>query len=111
MPNLANIRQVILKQKRAIKCPFLRRFVSMAVKQGSKETFVPTDKIFEDYCQAVALWTDGDSLHGQTKYLIKKPAFYKVRQNHFEVNGAVLSLQNLNALNIILISSAIEKGT
>ena len=45
------------------------------MKQGSKETFVPTDEIFEDYCQAVALWTDGDSLHGQTKYLIKKAAF------------------------------------
>lgn len=83
MPNFANIRQVILKQKRAIKYPFLRRFVSLAVKQGSKETFVPTDEIFEDYCQAVALWTDGDSLHGQTKYLIKKAAFYKVRQNNF----------------------------
>ena len=67
MQHFANIRQVILKQKCAIKCPFLRRFVSLAMKQGSKETFVPTDKIFEDYCQAVALWTDGDSLHGHTK--------------------------------------------
>lgn len=67
------------------------------MKQGSKETFVPTDETFEDYCQAVALWTDGDSLHGQTKYLIKKAAFYKVRQNNFQVNGAVLSPQNLNA--------------
>ena len=83
MPNFANIRQVILKQKRAIRCPFLRPFVSLAVKQGSKETFVPTDEIFEDYCQPVALWTDGDSLHGQTKYLIKKGAFYKVRQYNF----------------------------
>ena len=70
MASFANIRQVILKQK---------RFVSLAVKQGSKETFVSSDEIFEDYCQAVALWTDGDSLHGQTKYLIKKAAFYKVR--------------------------------
>ena len=67
MPHFANIRQLILKQKRAIKCPLLRRFVSLAVKQGSKETLVSTDEIFEDYCQAVALWTDGNSLHGQTK--------------------------------------------
>ena len=82
-----------------IKCPFLRRFVSLAVKQGSKETFVPTDEIFEDYCQAVALWTDGKSLHGQTKYLIKKAAFYnyKVRQNNLQVNGAMLSPQKLYA--------------
>ena len=97
MLNFANIRQVILKQKRAIKCPFLKRFVSLAVKQGSKETIVPTDKIFEDYCQVVALWTDGDSLHGQTKYLMKKAAFYKVRQNNFQGNSTVLSPQNLNA--------------
>ena len=67
------------------------------MKQGSKETFVPTDEIFEDYNQAVALWTDGNSLHGQTKHLIKKAAFYKVRQNNLQVNGAVLSPQNLNA--------------
>ena len=64
MPKFANLRQVILKQKRGTKCPFLRRFVSLAVKQGSNETFVASDKIFEDYCQAVAVWTDG-----QTKYL------------------------------------------
>ena len=83
--------------KRIIKCPFLRRFVSLAVKQGSKETFVPTDEIFEDYNQAVALWTDGNSLHGQTKHLIKKTAFYKERQNNLQVNGAVLSPQSLNA--------------
>ena len=69
MPKFANLRQVILKQKRGTKYPFLRRFVSLALKQGSNETFVASEKIFEDYCQAVAVWTDGDSLHGQTKYL------------------------------------------
>ncbi|XP_074610033.1 uncharacterized protein LOC141864198 [Acropora palmata] len=80
--------------------PFLRRFVSLAVKQGSKETFVSSDEIFEDYCQAVALWTDGDSLHGQTKYLIKKAAFYKqlkkeleqfANSNNWDVRSAVKS--------------------
>ena len=91
MPKFANLRQVILKQKRGTKCPFLRRFVTLAVKQGSNETFVSSEKIFEDYCQAVAVWTDGDSLHGQTKYLIKKAAFYKVRRNNSQVKGAVLS--------------------
>ena len=40
---------------------------------------VPSEKTFEDYCQAVAVWTDGDSIQGQTKYLIKKAAFYKER--------------------------------
>ena len=68
-----------------------------AICQPGGETFVPTDETFEDYCLAVALWTDGDSLHGQTKYLIKKAAFYKVRQNNFQVNGAVLFPQNLTA--------------
>ena len=82
MPKYANMRQVISKQKRGTKCPILRQFVSLAVKQGSNETFVPSKEIFEDYCQAVGVWTDGDSLHGQTKYLIKKAAFYKVRQNN-----------------------------
>ena len=91
MPKFANLRQVILKQKRGTKCPILRGFVTLAVKQGSNETFVPSGKIFEDYCQAVAVWTDGDSLHGQTKYLIKKAAFYKVRRNNSQVKGAVLS--------------------
>ena len=80
-----------MKQKRGTRCPFLRRFVSLAVKQRINETFVPSEKIFEDYCQAVAVWTDGDSLHGQTKNLIKKAAFYKVRRNNFQVKGAVLS--------------------
>lgn len=85
------MRQVILKQKRGTKCPFLKRFVSLALKRGSKETFVRSEEIFENYCQAVAVWTDGDSLHGQTKYLIKKAAFYKVRRNNSQVNGAMLS--------------------
>ena len=91
MPKFANLRQVILKQKRGTKCPFLRRFASLAVKQGSNETFVPSKKIFEGYCQAVAVWTDGESSHCQTKYLIKMAAFYKVRQNNSQVKGAVLS--------------------
>ena len=36
-----------------------------------------TSEAFEAYCAAVAIWTEGDSLHGQTKYLIKRKAFDK----------------------------------
>jgi len=38
---------------------------------------VSTSEAFEAYCAAVAIWTEGDSLHGQTKYLIKRKAFDK----------------------------------
>lgn len=67
----------MLKKKRGTKCPFLKRFITLAVAKGNEESFVPTEDIFREYCAAVAVWTEDDSLHGQTKYLMKKAAFYK----------------------------------
>ena len=75
MPKFANVRQVMLKQRRGAKCPFLKKFINLAVKKG--ESFVATEDIFREYCAAVAVWTEDDSLHGQTKFLMKKTAFYK----------------------------------
>ena len=77
MSRFANVRQVMLGQKRAAKCPFLKKFVSLALEKGNEDHFVATEEVFEAYCAAVALWTEDDSLRGQTKYLMKKRAFYK----------------------------------
>ena len=52
------------------KMPLFKAICQPGRKTGSNETFVLSEKIFEDYCQAVAVWTDGNSLHGQTKYEI-----------------------------------------
>ena len=57
--------------------PFLTRFVSLGVDKGARDSFVSTSEAFKAYCAAVAIWTEGDSLHGQTKYLIKRKAFDK----------------------------------
>ena len=77
MSSFGNVRQVMLKQRRGAKCPFLTRFVSLGVDKGTRDSFVSTSEAFEAYCAAVAIWTEGDSLHGQTKYLIKRKAFDK----------------------------------
>ena len=77
MSSFGNVRQVMLKQRRGAKCPFLTRFVSLGVDKGARDSFVSTSEAFEAYCAAVAIWTEGDSLHGQTKYLIKRKAFDK----------------------------------
>lgn len=37
------------------------QMVSLAVKQGSNKTFVPSDEMFEDFCQTVALWPQSPS--------------------------------------------------
>lgn len=77
MPKFGNVRQVMLKQRRGAKCPFLTRFVNLSLKKGARDSFVATSEAFGQYCAAVALWTEEDSLHGQTQYLIKKKAFDK----------------------------------
>lgn len=85
MSNFANVRQVMLKQRRGAKCPFLTRFVSLGVDKGERDSFVSTNEAFEAYCAAVAIWTEGDSVYGQTKDLIKRKAFDKASPCPFEV--------------------------
>ena len=53
----------MLKKKRGTKCPFLKRFITLAVAKGNEQSFVPTEDIFREYCAAVAVWTEDDSLH------------------------------------------------
>lgn len=72
----ANVRQVMMKSRRGAKCPFLDKFLSLAIAK-EEESFVAKEDIFGEYTNAVALWTQGDSVHGQTKYLMKKRSFYK----------------------------------
>lgn len=76
MPRFGNVRQVMLKKRRGAKCPFLNKFISLAIDKD-EYSFVATEEIFGEYSTAVALWTEGDSIHGQTKYLMKKRSFYK----------------------------------
>ncbi|KAL9961709.1 hypothetical protein ACROYT_G030706 [Oculina patagonica] len=77
MPAFGNVRQIMLKKKRGTKCPFLSKYIRLALAKGTKDDFVESETIFQEYAAAVAIWTDGDSLRGQTKYLMKKTAFLK----------------------------------
>ena len=67
----------MLKQKRASKCPLLNKFIRESVAE-LKGKFITTHEIFEEYKNIVALWTDDDSVTGQTKYLVKQNSFNRV---------------------------------
>ena len=47
------------------------------------------EDIFTEYTTAVVLWTEGDSIHRQTKYLMKKRSYYKasakITQNYIHI--------------------------
>lgn len=72
----ANIRQVMMKRRRGVKCPFLNRFISLAIDKD-EGSFVVMEDIFAEYTTAVVLWTEGDSIHRQIKYLMKKRSCYE----------------------------------
>ena len=46
--------------------------------EQSPDNFVSTAEIFEAYETAVRVWTDNDSVSGQTKFLMKRSGFNKV---------------------------------
>ena len=75
--SFVNIRRVILKHKRGAKCPLLQKFVKFCVEQ-EEGNLLTTEELFAAYENAVSLWNDGDSLNGQTKFLIKKSGFHRV---------------------------------
>ena len=74
----ANIRRIMLKHKRGAKCPLLEKFLSLCVEEA-KENFISTAEIFEAYKSAVSVWTDQDSVRGQTQFLMKRNSFNQVR--------------------------------
>ena len=76
----ANVRRIILKHKRGAKCPLLNKFLTECV-ESDAESFIATCEIFDAYENAVSLWTDGDSVHGQMQFLMKRSAFNQVRLN------------------------------
>ena len=71
--------------------------MSLGVAKGARNSFVSTDEAFQKYCVAVAIWTEGDSLHGQTKYLIKRKAFDKALGTQF-INFVPCPIKLLEAL-------------
>ena len=75
--SFVNVRRVMLKHKRGAKYPLLVKFLSSCVEQ-SPGNFVSTAEIFEAYESAVRVWTDDDSVSGQTKFLMKRNSFNKV---------------------------------
>jgi len=77
-PKFANVRRVMLKHKRAAKCPFLQEFILKSVALAEETSFVSSEEIFKEYCRVVSLWTEEDSTRGQTQYLMKKGSFYRV---------------------------------
>ena len=66
----------MMKRRRGVKCPFLNRFISLAIDKD-EGSFVVMEDIFAEYTTAVVLWTEGDSVHRETKYLMKKRSYYK----------------------------------
>jgi len=77
-PKFANVRKIMLKHKRAAKCPFLQEFIVKSVALADEASFVSSEEIFKEYCRVVSLWTEEDSTRGQTQYLMKKGSFYRV---------------------------------
>ena len=67
----ANVRRVMLKHKRATKCPLLTKLLSGCV-TSAEGNFVSTSALFSTYETAVSIWTDDDSVHGQTKFQMKR---------------------------------------
>ena len=78
MSEPVNVRRIILKHRRAGKCPFLDKFIALSL-APCRGGFLTTKEIFTEFCTVVALWTDGDSVDGQTSHLMKEKSFHKVR--------------------------------
>ena len=78
MSEPVNVRRIILKHRRAGKCPFLDKFIALSL-APCRGSFLTTKEIFTEFCTVVALWTDGDSVDGQTSHLMKEKSFHKVR--------------------------------
>jgi len=72
--SFVNVCRVMLKHKRGAKCPLLVKFLSSSVEQNPGN-FVSTAEIFEAYKSVVRVWTDNDSVSGQTKFLMKRNSF------------------------------------
>ena len=72
-----NVRRVMLRHKRAAKCPLLTKFLSQCV-TSEEGNFVSTSELFSAYETAVSIWTDDDSVDGQTKFLMKRSSFSRV---------------------------------
>ena len=64
--------------RRAGKCPSLDKFIALSL-APCRGDFLTTKEIFTEFCTVVALWTDGDSVDGQTSNLMKEKSFHKVR--------------------------------
>ena len=83
MSEPVNVRRIILKHRRAGKCPFLDKFIALSLapcgRGGGGGGFLTTKEIFTEFCTIVALWTDDDSVDGQTSHLTKEKSFHKVR--------------------------------
>lgn len=58
-----NVRRIILKYKRGIKCLFLKKFLMECV-ESDVESFIVICDIFDVYENVVLLWMDGDSVYG-----------------------------------------------
>ena len=75
--SFVNMCRVMLKHRRGAKCPLLVKCLSSCVEQ-SPGNIVSTAEIFEAYESTVRVWTDDDSVSGQTKFLMKRNGFNRV---------------------------------
>ena len=73
----ANVRRVMLRHKRAAKCPLLSKFLNQCV-TTEEGNFVSTLELFSAYETAVSIWTEDDSVHSQTNFLMNRSAFNRV---------------------------------
>ena len=72
-----NVRRVMLQPKKAAKCPLLSKFLNQCV-TTEEGNFVSTSELFSAYETEVSIWTNDDSVHGQTKFLMNTSAFNRV---------------------------------
>ena len=104
----ANVRRVMLRHKRAAKCPLLSKFLNQCV-TTEEGNFVSTSELFSAYETAVSIRTDDHSVHGQTKFLMNRSAFNRVSSKVEKEN--ILRHWRWNDLkSFIFMSTATRKG-
>ena len=67
----------MLKHKRGAKCPLSDQFLTECIEEDVG-WFLATLHLFEAHASVFKVWTDGDSINRQTKFLMKKSGFNKV---------------------------------
>ena len=75
MSAAVNVRRIMAGHHRKLCCPLLKKFVNECL-LFEEDKFVTCEDLFAQYKSVMEVWTEGDSLNGQTKSIMKKRAFF-----------------------------------